>query len=204
MDAYAWGAESPVLLTLWEGDPELRRYLDQQWPANWTVEIVPMRGNGPTYNEILMRYPDEPCYGFLADDALPDVPGMLRMLEEGAGRWNVAYANDKFHGGKLPTMPCLGGDLVRAVGYLSPPTIIHWAIDNVWGLLGEALGVLRYFEHLTYTHRHPLLGTAPNDRTYQQALINSFGWESLLRQWMIDELPRAIARVQAEQLKRAA
>lgn len=197
VDAYAWGAESPILLTLWEGDPRLQEYLRQSWPANWRVEIVPMRGNGPTYNEILMRYPDEPCYGFLADDALLNVPGMLGMLEKAADRWNVAYANDGMHGGRLPTMPCMGGDLVRAVGYLSPPNIIHWAIDNVWGEIGRQLGALRYFEQLTYTHMHPCTGAVPDDRTYQEARINSFGWETLYRAWLISELPRALARVRA-------
>lgn len=204
VDSYAWGAESPVLLTLWEGDPTLRQYLDQAWPANWRTEIVPMRGNGPTYNEILMRYPDEPCYGFLADDVLLDVPGMLGALEKGAGAWNVAYANDQHHRDLIPTMPCLGGDLVRAVGYLSVPNLVHWGVDTAWGEIGRRLGALRYFEQLTYTHNNVIFGTAPDDRTYQQARINSFGWESLIRAWLINDLPRTIARVQAQMLEKAA
>src|SRR5438128_757700 len=96
VDSYQWGAEQ-VMLTLYEKDKRLPEYLAQQWPEGWNVETVPMRGNGPTYNEMLKRYPNEKCYGFLADDAVLDVQGMLSMLEDAAGDWNVAYANDKHY-----------------------------------------------------------------------------------------------------------
>lgn len=201
-ESYDWGSESPVVLTLWEGDKSLPRYLAQKWP--WRVETVPMRGNGPTYNEMLRRYPNERCYGFLADDAILDEQGMLRQLEAAAGEWNVAYANDGHWGDKLPTMPCLGGDLVRAVGYLAPRNIIHWAIDNAWGEIGKRLGVLRYFEHLTYTHLNPIWGTADDDATYRQARLNSHGWEDYYRAWLINELPLAVQRVRAARIKVAA
>ena len=151
------------------------------------------------------RYPDERCYGFLADDAVLDIQGMLRMLEDAAGAWNVAYANDKHHGATIPTMPCMGGELVRAVGYLSPDCLVHWAIDGAWYQIGERLGALRYFEQLTYTHLNPIWGTAPDDATYQKARMASFGYEQLFRGWMVGgELDRAIARVKEAKLKVAA
>ncbi len=137
--SYDWGAE-PVMLTLYEKDPRLDEYLAQEWPDTWHTEIVPMRGNGPTYNEMLRRYPNERCYGFLADDAVLDVQGMLRILAESAGQWNVAYANDKHHGETIPTMPCLGGELVRAIGYLSPECLVHWGIDCAWYEIGKSEG----------------------------------------------------------------
>src|SRR5712664_3765282 len=118
VNSYQWGTESPVVLTLYDKDARLPEYLAQAWPENWSVETVPMRGNGPTYNEMLKRYPAEKCYGFLADDVTLDVENMLSFLEQEAGDWNVAYANDQHHGERLPTMPCIGGELVRAVGYL--------------------------------------------------------------------------------------
>jgi hypothetical protein len=164
-----------------------------------------MRGNGPTYNEILKRHPREHCYGFLADDAVLDVQGMLRMLEEGAGRWNVAYANDKHHGAAVPTMPCMGGELVRAVGYLSPEYLVHLAIDNAWYEIGKRVDGLRYFESLTYTHLNPVWGTAPDDRTYSKAREISFGYQELFRAWQHGgEMMRAVERVKAAQLRKAA
>lgn len=195
--SYRWGDESQVVLALYSGDEKLHDYLRQEWPPQWIIQTVPMRGNGPTYNEILKRYPNEPTYGFLADDSILDVPGMLKKLEDAAGDWNVAYPNDQFHGEKLPTMPCIGGKLVRAVGYLAPPNIIHWAIDNCWGDIGRALGCLRYFNHLTYTHKHPILGTAPDDETYRQARLNSTGWDQAYRSFRLNEMPRLIERVNA-------
>jgi hypothetical protein len=196
-DTYQWGGESQVILALYAGDKQLPLYVEQEWPENWRIETVPMLGNGPTYNEILKRHPNEKCYGFLADDAILDVQGMLRMLEADAGHWNVAYANDKHHGAAIPTMPCMGGDLVRAIGYLSPDCLIHWGIDCAWFEIGKRLGGLRYRADLTYTHLNPVWGTAPDDRTYQLARQNSFGYQDLFRAWMLGgELDAAVKRVQ--------
>jgi len=129
VDSYAWGDESQVYLTLYEKDPLIDRYLDQKWPASWMIELVSMLGNGPTYNEMLRRYPHEQTYGFLADDAVLETPGMLWRLERAAGDWAVAYPNDGvWKDGGLATMPCIGGELVRAAG--------DWAVaypnDGVW------------------------------------------------------------------------
>ncbi len=196
VDSYAWGNHSRVYLTLAEKDPSLQAYLDQLWPVGWQIEVVKLFGNGPTYNEMLRRYPDEPCYGFMADDQILESPGMLLALENAAGDWNVAYANDKHHGATIPTMPCLGGDLVRAVGYLSPECLVHWGIDCAWYEIGKRLGTLRYQEHLTYEHKNPIWGTAPDDRTYRLARQKSFGYQDLFRAWMIGgELDKAVNRV---------
>lgn len=204
VESYDWGSESPVVLTLWEKDPRLSEYLAQIWPENWRVETVPMRGNGPTYNEMLRRYPNERCYGFLADDAILDVQGMLRLLEAEAADWNVSYANDKHHGAAIPTMPCIGGDLARAVGYLSPECLIHWAIDCAWHEIGRRVNGLRYRADLTYTHLNPVWGTAPDDQTYKMARHLSFGYTDLFRAWMVGgELDRAIKRVKLAQEKAA-
>lgn len=203
VDSYDW-SDVQVLLTLYEGDPKLAAYHAQSWPDSWQLETVPMLGNGPTYNEILRRYPKERFYGFLADDAVLDTPGMLLDLERAAGNWDVAYANDQHHGAALATMPCIGADLVRAVGYLAPDNLTHWAIDNVWTTIGEKLGALRYLESACYTHLNPVWGTAQDDRTYQQARIASFGYESIYRAWSINELPHILNRVRQAMLQEAA
>ena len=148
---------------------------------------------------MLKRYPHEKCYGFLADDAILDEQGMLRMLEVEAADWNLAYANDKHHGAAIPTMPCLGGDLVRAVGYLSPPHIIHWGIDCCWYEIGKRLDALRYQPHLTYEHQNPVWGTAPDDRTYRLARQRSFGYTDYFRAWVFGgELEVAVARAKEQ------
>lgn len=194
--SYAWGHHSTVYLTLYEKDKHLKAYLDKVWPVGWRIEVVPMPGNGPTYNEMLRRYPNEDTYGFLADDQVLESDDMLRVLETHAGDWNISYPNDGHWGESLPTMPCIGGELARAVGYLAPPHFTHWAIDTAWGELGKRLGALRYLEHLHYTHENPVWGTAPDDETYQKARAASFGWQDLLRGWMLGgEMKQALNRV---------
>lgn len=194
--SYAWGGESQVILALCAGDPRLGEYVSQQWPAGWVIVPVPMSGNGPTYNEILRMYPDEPNYGFLADDTLLDTPGMLRDLEVAAGDWNVAYANDQHHGPAIPTMPCIGGELVRAVGYLGPPNIPHWGLDCCWYDIGRKTDGLAYRPDLIYTHLNPCFNTAPDDKTYSDARTASWGYHDHYRGWLHGgEFKRAITRV---------
>lgn len=205
VDSYAWGDHSPVMLTLAAKDKRLSAYLAQEWPDGWKVEVVDILGNGPTYNEMLRRYPNEDCYGFLADDQILESPGMLREMELEALDWNVAYANDKHHGAAIPTMPCLGGDLVRAVGYLSPQCLVHWGIDCAWYEIGKRVNGLRYLEHLTYEHRNPVWGTAADDRTYALARQRSIGYQDLFRAWVHGgEMNRAIERVRVSRLLVAA
>lgn len=200
--SYAWSGEN-VLLALYSGDECLVEYTRMHLPDGWRIETVDVLRNGPTYDEILRRYPDEGCYGFLADDVLLDVPGMLRELEREAGDWNVAYANDQHHEDRICTMPCLGGNLVRAVGYLAPKTILHSAIDCAWHEIGRCLGRLRYRADLTYTHLHPLFGTGPWDETYKAAQQASVFFEDLFRAWVHGgALQQALARVrEAEAVK---
>ena len=182
VDCYQWDTgESRVVLALYAGDKRISEYLKADWPSNWNIDVVPMLGNGPTYNEILERYPDEKCYGFLADDAILDHQGMLVTLEDQAGDWNVAYANDGYHKDAICTMPCMGGELVRAVGYLAPRNFVHMSIDCVWHVIGQKLGALRYQPHLTYTHKHPLFGRAKVDDTYLRAQMVSVGHDQALR-----------------------
>jgi hypothetical protein len=179
-----------VILTLYEKDERIDEYLDQQWPASWKIEPVDMLGNGPSYNEILRRYPMEHQYGFLADDAVLSTPNMLNELEAEADLWNVAYANDQHHGANLCTMPCIGGELVRLVGYLSPQWIVHWGIDNVWQEIGRVRNCLRYREDLKYDHLHPLFGTGKMDKTYSDAKKASMFYAEIFRSWQVAELPR--------------
>lgn len=196
VDSYEWGDHTTILLTLLESDPKLDDYLVQPWPASWKVEIVPMPGNGPTYNEVLRRYPNEPCYGFLADDAVLTTAGMLRALEIEAGRDCVSYANDQHHGEKIPTLPCIGGDLVRRVGYLAPRNLPHWGIDCCWHAIGERLGKLRYRPDLVYDHMHPLWGTGEWDATYRSSQKASIFYEQIYRSWLVNELPRLMERME--------
>lgn len=203
VESYDWTGEQ-VVLALWEKDRRLPEYFGRQWPESWAIEVVPMQGNGPTYNEILRRYPNERCYGFLADDAILDVQGMLRLLGDAAGEWNISYANDKHHGEEIPTMPCMGGELVRAVGYLSPIVLMHWGIDCAWHEIGKRLDCLRYMPELTYTHLNPVWGTAPDDNTYRLARLNSVGYRELFRGWVVGECEQAVKRVRRARLRIAA
>lgn len=195
VDSYAWGGESQVVLTLYAKDPLLQQYLDQPWPFTWSTEIVDVRGNANSYNEMFRRHPKEQCYGFLADDVVLKTPGMLAELERSAGEWNVAYPNDGvWLEGGLATMPCIGGSLARAAGYLAPPNFVHMSIDSVWTRIGERLNCLKYRPDLQYTHNHPLVGRAQWDSTYVTAQQMSVGHEQVLRSFLMGQGLAELAR----------
>ena len=89
-------------------------------------------------------------------------------------------------------MPCIGGDLVRKIGYLSPRWFSHWGIDLVWHEIGRAAGKLRYREDLKYDHLHPLFNTGKWDKTYRAAQKASIFYNELFRAWQVNELPELL------------
>lgn len=203
VESYVWGnGESRVILALWEGDPRLQEYLEQDWPANWHTALIADKGVGPTYNHLFKAFPNEQNYGFLADDAILNAQGMLRLLENEAKNWNMSYPDDGIHGERMATMPCIGGDLVRACGFLSPPGFMHEGIDVIWTVIAQKLGFARYMPQLSYTHVHPLMGRAKWDKTYIDARNSSIGHQDLIHQFVTNgSLDRIVQTVRGRKLQ---
>lgn len=80
---------------------------------------------------------------------------MCERIQEKPG---ICYGNDLYQGPTLPTSVLLSSSIVRTLGYMAPPAMVHLYIDNFWRTLGEKLGILHYFpdviiEHLHYTNK---------------------------------------------------
>jgi hypothetical protein len=96
----------------------------------------------------------------LDDDHRPRTKGwdsqLLDALREmGTG---IVYGNDLLQGERLPTAPALTADIVKALGYMGPPTLHHLYVDNFWRDLGSAAGCLRYLSGVVVEHMHPAAG----------------------------------------------
>lgn len=106
--------------------------------------------------------------GFMGDDHLPRTVGwdeqyLAALREMGTG---IVFGNDLLQGHRLPTQCAMTSDIVRAVGYMSPPMLKHLYVDNTWLVWGNSLGRLRYLKDVIVEHRHPTAGKAMWDEGY--------------------------------------
>lgn len=165
----AWsrtGASTPVELCL-DAD-NAPQYEALQMPSCWKV-VVGLRSRllSGIYNDCFKRNPDEPWYGFIADDVVPLTNDWDVRLIEAAGRAGMAVPDGGHDMNGAPHF-VLGGDLVRSVGWLSLPGLDRLYIDTVWQNIAERRGVLRSVPHVVLEHRHFSNGKALMDSTYQK------------------------------------
>lgn len=111
-----------------------------------------------------------PALGFMGDDHCPrtygwDTAYLEALRELGTG---IVYGNDLLQGHRLPTQCAMTSDIVRALGYMSPPELRHMYVDNFWRDLGKAADCLRYLPDAIVEHRHPLAGKAQMDEGYER------------------------------------
>jgi hypothetical protein len=122
-------------------------------------------------NEAAMEYCDQYRYlGSIGDDHVPRTVGWDRRIcdalkELGTG---IAYGDDLIQHEALPTACFLTSNIVRAIGYMCPPSLEHQYIDNVWLGWGRALG-LRYLPDVVIEHMHPVAGQVQGDALYDES-----------------------------------
>jgi hypothetical protein len=127
-----------------------------------------------TLNALATKYADQYEYiAFMGDDHRPrtfawDV--LLTQLIENK-KYGVAYGNDLFMGDKIPTAVLLKSEIVKKLGYMAPPVLIHLFLDNFWKALGENLESLVYSPDIIIEHMHYLIGKADADELYLE--VNS-------------------------------
>lgn len=156
-----------VLLT--ESDPKRTEYV---WDY-WNKRIVPAKSLGDVLRWILPNYPNEKFYGVITDDFALLRPLWWGVLEEAAGDVYIATAFTDGDEGRLPGIPCFGGDLVRAMGSLMPVENIHHnSTDVVWYTIGVDFGLLKLFSDGMVRHDHVNYGRAEMDDTYKRGAYN--------------------------------
>lgn len=112
-------------------------------------------------------------FGFLGDDNLPRTmywDYLLRLLLP-SDRNGIAFGNDLFHGGNLPTACLMTRGICEALKGMAPRTLKHLYVDNFWKILGTDIKALFYGHEIIIEHLHPLLHKAPMDDHY--ARVNS-------------------------------
>lgn len=109
--------------------------------------------------------------GFMGDDHRPRTVGWdkryLDVLRE-YGSIGFVFGNDLIQRKRLPTQIAMTTDVVRTLGYMSPPELRHLFVDNSWLRWGNGLGRLRYLREVIVEHCHPIAGTNVWDEGYRR------------------------------------
>lgn len=200
----ATGATARLVFAVDEDDPTRFAYADAlgHYPAT-TVHYTPAPSTMvKALNVMASTYANEAyALGFLGDDHRPRTPGWDRLYvaalrELGTG---IVFGDDLLQGARIPTQVAMTSDIVRALGYMAPPSLVHLAVDNWWKDLGEGAGCIRYLPDVVIEHMHPIAGKADWDeghlRVNQQSMYDRDLTE--LARLRREELPGAIAKVRA-------
>lgn len=107
---------------------------------------------------------------FMGDDHRPRTVGWdamyLETLRElGTG---LVYGDDLYQGEGVPTQVAMTSDIVRALGYMAPPQLVHLFVDNFWLSLGRLARCIRYRPDVVIEHMHPVAGKAGWDEGHKR------------------------------------
>lgn len=169
-------AEAHLVIVCDEDDPKLPEYeaivIDGLNPMPKML-VYPREGKGmakplnKAARELAYFYD---FFAFMGDDHRPRTQGWdIAMQEElaelGTG---LAYGNDLIQGAGLPTAVFMTADIVRTLGGMVPPNMIHLYLDNFWLQLGRDLNAISYRDDVIIEHLHPIGGKVEWDEQYRE------------------------------------
>jgi hypothetical protein len=159
-----------------DDDPERQNYLDMLYATgmdhvSFGVLVGPRLRLGGTLNAHAVGHAKlADAVGFMGDDHVPRTVGwdveLLSEVQRVPGA--VVYGDDLLQRQALPTAVLLDSRVVRALGFMAPPGLVHLYLDNFWRDLGLGLGTLRYRPDVVVEHLHPVNGKAEWDDRYAE------------------------------------
>lgn len=137
-------------------------------------EVNPrLRMNG-TLNLVATKYADkyETVY-FLGDDHYARTKGWDELLYAPikARGYGLAYGDDLFQRQNLATAVMMSTNIIRILGFMAPPKLVHLYMDNFWMSLGQALQCIDYVPQVVVEHMHFAAGKSVKDEQYAE--VNS-------------------------------
>jgi hypothetical protein len=137
-------------------------------------EVNPRLKMNGTLNLLATRYADKyETVTFMGDDHLVRTEGWDEKLYETIKNrgFGISYANDLFQGENLPTQVMMSTNIIKSLGFMAPPKLIHLFMDNFWKFLGQVLGCLDYKADVVIEHMHFMAGKSQSDAQYLE--VNS-------------------------------
>lgn len=133
-------------------------------------------GMNDKLNLVATKYAKKYEYiAFLGDDHRIMTDGWDKKLVESISEINngIAYGNDLYQKENLPTAVLMDSNIIRVLGYMSPPEQQHLYLDDFWKELGTRLNTLRYSPDVVIEHLHFSIGKSKEDNQYRE--INDGG-----------------------------
>lgn len=167
-------SDTHLIFLIDDDDPELPGYekaLDEYGDEQIFYMIDERRRVGPTLNHWAPKFAARyDAIGFMGDDHLPQTARWDTLLSEAieSQRYVIAYGDDLFQRGNLPTAVLMDARIIRSLGFMVPAGLTHLYLDNFWRDLGNELGTLRYLPHVVIEHRHPQAQKAEWDAGYRE------------------------------------
>lgn len=186
-----------------QDDPERVEYETVGDGKTSGVLFTPSQNMGEALNAVALLFlSQEPfAIAFMGDDHCPRTYGWdteyLKALRElGTG---IVYGNDLLQGENLPTQVAMTSDIIRALGYMAPPALVHLYLDNFWKVLGNGAECLRYLPDVIVEHRHPLVGKAEWDEGYQRVNAPAVYEhdKTVFEEWLRTSMVSDVAKVRA-------
>lgn len=185
-----------------DDDPQLADYEDIVDEHGIKMTVSPRQQLGPMMNLYAPQIAERcDVIGNIGDDHRPRTPGWDKIIAEKvlASNPSIVYGNDLYQGEKLPTAAFMSPSIIRTLGYMVPPGMIHLYLDDFWRELGNAAGILHYLPDVVIEHVHPAAGKAGWDQVYLESntreLYNHD--KALFAAYMDDQLPIDVAKLQA-------
>lgn len=197
-------ADTELVFALDDDDPT-----GPEYPGAACVFTSPSRNMGEALGNAVAYFTDPEAniaappfaVGFMGDDHRPRTRGwdtayVDALRELGTG---IVYGNDLLQGAKLATQCAMTSDIVRTLGFMAPPALVHLYFDDFWMALGSGAGCLRYLPDVVVEHMHPFAGKAEWDAGYRRVNDESMYArdEAAFTEYSRERLSGDIARVRA-------
>ncbi len=145
------------------------------WPKHWHIhESFGHMEMQRALNALYRLYPNEKTYGIITDQSRPQTPGWASKLEAEAGSGLMSMCNTtknrvnpRSHLRRITTT-CMGGDFVRAVGWVWLPRVVHLYGDDAWEDIGYALNIIRYMPEVVIMALLKRDGEVPIDANHSR------------------------------------
>jgi len=164
-----------------DDDPELEEYKEklahpQVDQFRFGFQIGERRRLGGTLNYWAPKYANHFDFiGFMGDDHIPRTPQWDQRLMQSIANHpvGIAYGNDLIHGPNIPTAVLMKSQVIKTLGYMVPPGLVHLYMDNTWKDWGIATDSLVYNGAVVIEHLHPIAGKAEWDDRYREVNAGS-------------------------------
>ena len=194
----AWNetkASSQVYVRLDSCDPDLTGMLQLPWPSSFSINVGVRARLGEAMQEMFSKFPTEQWYGMLADDLIPRTEYWDQKLIMAAGNSEISYADDLHEKEMRICHPCVGGELVRFVGFFGLPVVKHFGTDTFWEELYHGAGRQNKQRDVILEHAHFAFNQAPIDTTYSESQLLKRDDKRNYKKWKEENLEKTIHRV---------